>query len=165
MSAVWFTSDLHLGHEAAVKFRKFKSVEEHDDTIIYNLASMINKKDKLFILGDVAWRAELLKRLDEIPGTKELIIGNHDTFTTQSYLKYFYKVHGFRGYKNFWLSHCPMHPQEMYRKLGNIHGHLHTNTSSKPLPLPYYNVNLDYNNYHPVNVETIKEAFKRYRCV
>lgn len=98
---VWFTSDLHLGHENIAILRGFKNADEHDAAIVENFNQLVGKRDKLFILGDVAWKKEKLKLLAKIPGVKELIIGNHDTFSTQSFLQYFNKVHGFRGYKGF----------------------------------------------------------------
>ncbi|NIP43115.1 MAG: hypothetical protein GWO28_10505, partial [candidate division Zixibacteria bacterium] len=132
LSNIWLASDLHLGHEGAAKHRGFDSISDHDEMIIDNFQSLICKRDKLFILGDVVWNNKSLKLLAEIPGTKELIIGNHDTLSTREYLKYFTKVHGFRGYKEFWLSHCPIHPQEIYRCRGNIHGHLHKGAATPP---------------------------------
>jgi len=172
MSNVWFTSDWHLGHPASARIRGFDTVEEHDATIINNIKTMCGKKDKLFILGDVAWNMNSIEQLEDLPQTKELIIGNHDTLNTQVYLKYFTKVHGFRKYKNFWLSHCPIHPQELFRCFGNIcghehmsdmygnvHGHLHNGAATPPLALPYFNVNVDFNDYKPINLDTIIEAY------
>ncbi len=160
MGNVWLTSDLHLGHHAMAIHRGFDNVEDHDNTIICNLASMMDRKSKLFILGDVTWHHKHLPRLAEIPGIKELIMGNHDALSTKEYLKYFNKVHGFRQYKKFWLSHCPIHPQEVLRCTGNIHGHLHNNIGFQPhLSLPYFNVNVDFNSYHPVNFDLIQEVF------
>ena len=160
-SNIWFTSDLHLGHGGITKHRGFPSIVEHDWTILANLNAMVRKKDKLFILGDVVWNQEALKLLDEIPSEKELIIGNHDTMTTKAYLKYFRNVRGFRSYKGFWLSHCPIHPQEIYRRRGNIHGHIHKGANTPALPMPYFNVNVDYNNYAPVNFDTILAEFDK----
>lgn len=156
---VWMTSDLHLGHPMSAKLRGFNSVEEHDSTIIYNIKTLCGKRDKLFILGDVAWNMKSIEQLSELSQTKELIIGNHDILNTQVYLKYFTKVHGFRRYKNFWLSHCPIHPQEIYRCKGNIHGHIHNGGGTKELYKPYYCVNTDFHNFHPVRFETIEEIF------
>ena len=157
---VWFTSDLHLGHYGSAERRGFATVEEHDGTIIYNLASLLTKRSKLFILGDVTWHHRYLPLLNEIPGIKELIIGNHDTLHTREYLKYFNRVHGFKKYNNFWLSHCPIHPQEMFRCTGNIHGHIHNGGATPDIGYPYYNVNVDYRNSHPKNYDEIVQFFK-----
>jgi len=158
-SNVWFTSDLHLGHKNVAKMRGFDSIEEHDAVIIDNLQT-IGKRDKIFILGDLVWHHKHLPVFDNIPGVKELIIGNHDTLSTKEYLKYFNKVHGFRGYKGFWLSHPPIHEQEIVRKRGNIHGHVHNGASTDKLPYPYYCVNVDFNDMKPVNFDTIMDWFK-----
>lgn len=162
LSNVWFTSDLHLGHSMAAELRGFNNQIEHDWTIIANLNAVVQKKDKLFILGDVAWSSAGLKLVGEIKGTKELVIGNHDKHTTKEYLKYFTKIHGFRGYKNFWLSHCPIHPQEIFRKKGNIHGHIHNGAATKDIGYPYFNVNTDMNKLCPVNFTTIERWFERH---
>ena len=159
-SNVWFTSDLHLGHKGVAYHRGYTTVEYHDSEILNNFQKLIGKRDKLFILGDVAWNNQSLPLIGEIPGVKELIVGNHDTYTTKEYLKYFNKVHGFRGYKGFWLSHPPIHEQEIYRKRGNIHGHIHKGAHTKPLPYPYFNVNVDFNDMKPVNLDTILDWFQ-----
>lgn len=155
LSNVWFTSDLHLGHMFAARARGFESTEEHDDAVIEGINSTIGKRDKLFILGDAAFSKAGLGKLAQITGIKELIIGNHDTYKTEDYLRDFVRVHGFRQYKGFWLSHCPIHPQEIYRCHGNIHGHIHKGAATKPLPLPYFNVNVDFWDLKPVNFDTI----------
>lgn len=154
-SNVWFTSDLHLGHSNIIKHRRFDSVEEHNDTIVRNINSCVRRKDKLFILGDVVWGNRYLPLLNEINGTKELIIGNHDQLTTKEYLKYFTKVHGFRKYKDFWLSHCPIHPQEIYHGWWNIHGHIHKGGMTRNPEGCYFNVNVDFRSYFPVNFDEI----------
>lgn len=159
---VWFTSDWHFGHVGtAVTHRGFSSVEEHDAHIVERLNRVVRKKDKLFVLGDIAWNKDALSVLPHINcKNKELIIGNHDQYSTRGYLRYFTKVHGFRKYNNMWLSHCPIHPQEMYRCVVNIHGHIHNGAATPPLPFPYINVNVDFNNYNPVNLEEIEELIR-----
>ena len=160
MSSVWFTSYLHLGHKTAAYLRGFNSVEEHDGFILSQL-QIVGKKDKLFILGDVAWNKQSLILLHGSPGVKELIFGNHDQLQIMEYLKVFQKVHGFRGYKDFWLSHCPIHHQEIYRKRANIHGHIHNGAPTKqPEDHRYINVNIDMNGMDIVNFDTILEKLK-----
>lgn len=159
--SVYFTSDLHLGHRGSARRRGFASVEEHDEYIISKL-QIVGKRDKLFILGDVAWKQEHLQQLKQVRGVKEMIYGNHDTLHAREYLTVFQKLHGFRGYRDFWLSHCPIHPQENARwKYGNIHGHIHNNSESSGFDDPkYFNVNIDMNNMDVVNFDTILERFK-----
>lgn len=164
--SVFFTSDLHLGHYAATKFRKeFKEgdVDYHDFTIVSNINDRVHKRDKLFILGDLAFSDKGLKWADRIDCQNiELILGNHDKYPTQRYLAMGFKIHGFRKYKGLWLSHCPIHPNELYRCNGNLHGHVHANSDSKPIQdKRYINVNVDMNKYYPVSFERIQERFSK----
>jgi len=142
--SVLFTSDLHLGHDLAAEKRGFLSIDEHDDYIIETLKSQCTKNTVLWILGDVVMRGGEIRRLAEIPGRKKLVIGNHDELPTLEYLLYFESIHGITKYKGMWLSHCPIHPQEMYRCSLNVHGHIHKNTNSPLLDKPYFNVNWDF---------------------
>ena len=60
------------------------------------------------------------------------------------------------SYKNFWLSHCPIHPQEMRKRTGNIHGHLHKALLDDDR---YFEVGLDQNDFDFVSLEKIKDTF------
>ena len=160
MSGIWFTSDLHLGHVAAAKFRNFADTYEHDMTIVENINSKVQPRHKLFILGDVVFADQgwSMLRLLNVK-TIEIILGNHDKYPINKYLS-FGKVHGFRQYKNFWLSHCPIHPNEMYRCKVNLHGHVHhTSNSERIKDNSYFNVNIDMNNMQPVKFTDIIERF------
>ena len=52
---VYFTSDLHLGHQFAAVNRGFTTYIEHDDYVIEQLEK-IPKKAKLIVLGDIAFK-------------------------------------------------------------------------------------------------------------
>jgi len=159
----FFTSDLHLGHRAAAHFREFESVDEHDDTIVHNINARVNKRDKLFILGDLAFSDKGLNRIFDINCQNiELLMGNHDKYPAHRYFKYVQKLHGFYKYKDFWLSHCPIHPNEMYRAKGNLHGHVHKTSNSPRIEDPrYFNVNIDMNNMFPISFKYILERFDK----
>lgn len=60
-------------------------------------------------------------------GRKVLVMGNHDDGRhIKDYLRYFEYCTAMFKYKGIFLSHCPVHPQELeYRVPINIHGHLH----------------------------------------
>jgi calcineurin-like phosphoesterase family protein len=75
------------------------------------------------------------------------------------YRDLFTEIHGFLRYKNVWLSHVPIHPQEMYRCEANVHGHIHKNSESPELPFPYINVNWDYWQ-RPVSLEEIRNIIR-----
>lgn len=86
MSAVWYTSDVHLGHVRAAISRGFirkdgsEDIEAHDAEVIGSLTGCIRKQDTLFVLGDIATGGldAALAQLRTVPGKKHLISGNHD---------------------------------------------------------------------------------------
>ena len=55
---IFFTSDLHLGHENCIRLcnRPFSSIEEMDETLIENWNRKITGKDTVYILGDLIYR-------------------------------------------------------------------------------------------------------------
>ena len=122
---VWFCSDLHFGHKNIQKFRKFVSSEEHNRlSIVNDWNKLVHKKDVVYVLGDAAFTMETVDTFASLPGRKVLIRGNHDLLDTQVYLKYFDGVYGLLKYKEFWLSHAPIHPNELRCRV-NLHGHVH----------------------------------------
>jgi calcineurin-like phosphoesterase family protein len=138
--------------------RGFASVEEHDDAIIGNLNQAIAKQDKLFILGDVAFNMTAIERLNDL--RVRLILGNHDRLNSQVYLKYFRRLEGAVKYRNFWLTHIPVLPQEIVAGVkGNVHGHIHLGGLTMNTELPYYNVAVEWRGYQPVPFDYIEEMF------
>ena len=140
-----FCSDLHLGHKLAAEMRGYPSVEEHDNHIMDTLQSHCkNKRDILWILGDAAMNKSALFRLNELNCKKILIRGNHDQERLSDYVQVFDNIHGFYKYKGLWLSHCPIHPQEMLRVKANVHGHIHKDAMTSSIGFPYININWDF---------------------
>ncbi|MCP4437526.1 MAG: hypothetical protein GY810_01020 [Aureispira sp.] len=129
MSLVYFISDLHLGHKNVLKFepgsRVGTNVDEHDRWLVDQWNSVVKPRDTVWVLGDVCMDEEKVHYLDEMRGQKHLIIGNHDNLDLSVYQKYFYKIHAMMKYKGFWVTHCPMHPSELWGRK-NIHGHIHS---------------------------------------
>ena len=85
MGKVFFTSDLHFGHENAIRFdnRPFKTVEEMDAELVRRWNAKVGKGDLVYVLGDMIWKSgngqaeQLIKSLN---GQIILIKGNHDRF-------------------------------------------------------------------------------------
>ncbi len=146
MSNVWFCSDLHIGHKNIGKFRSpmgehWKDEEANRETVRQAFLNVVDKRDIVYCLGDIAFTMEAIDFFKELPGKKILIRGNHDTCNTSAYLKAFEEVYGLWKYKEFWLSHPPIHPDELRGRV-NLHGHVHYNTVVGPVNLPdpgYYN--------------------------
>ena len=132
MGQVLLVSDLHIGHK---NIMGFAGQYRHGQTYIENIHEIVKmwnlvvtKRDKVFVLGDVCFKEEYMDVIDELNGTKVLVRGNHDNhFSTREWLKYFDEVEGIVKYKGYWLTHAPIHPQELRGKR-NIHGHVHQNS-------------------------------------
>lgn len=184
---IFFISDTHFGHANMITFvnydgtrmRPFNSVEECDELMIENWNKIVKSNDTIYVLGDVAYSCKkeyidsILVRLN---GQKKLIAGNHDTWSTQWYLKHFKYVRGCMALDNFYLSHTPIHSDSKGRWKLNIHGHIHGQTVMKHKPITdiygypdeelipdpfYYNVCADYKyRYAPVSFEEIKEYYQ-----
>jgi calcineurin-like phosphoesterase family protein len=173
MSRLMITSDLHLGHDNAIKWRsQFTSPEEHNGVIFDNLCSSVNKRDTLLLLGDVAFTREWHRKINSINCTKKiLILGNHDTerVNIKDLVRYGYdEMHSMYSKRNMWFTHCPMHDLHLRDKSLNVHGHLHEevitelNSNFEPvLHHRYFNVCLEHTNYKPISFEDIKEEVRR----
>lgn len=130
--SVYFISDLHFGHKNVLKFepvlRSGNTFEENMFNIGRNWENLVGKRDLVWVLGDCAFTQEGFDLLKSLPGRKKLIRGNHDTyFKTEQWLEIFETVESLVSYKGYWLSHCPVHPDELRGK-HNIHGHVHSNS-------------------------------------
>ena len=137
--SVWFCSDLHFGHKNIQKFRHhIKSEEDNRHKICQDWDAVVTKRDDVYVLGDACFTMETIHEFRLLQGRKHLIRGNHDNLDTQVYLKYFDGVYGLLKYKEFWLSHAPIHPDELRGRV-NLHGHVHYETIRKPFN-PVYNV-------------------------
>ena len=163
MTRLMITSDLHLGHKNIHKFRtEFKSAEAHHETIFENLAMNVQKRDSLILLGDIAFDRYWLDKIKSIKCAKKLLIcGNHDTengIKMRDLVNVYDDVMALHSRRNYWFSHCPIHPQEMRGKIGNIHGHLHSNVIWRDSGLlfsvtdkRYLNACVEHTNYKPIS--------------
>ena len=159
MSRMLIMSDLHLGHRNICKYRPgFASEEEHSEIIFDNLATGLTKRDTIWFLGDVAFTKEWLARIKTLKcQSKKLLVGNHDLergITMADLVDTYDKCYALLKKRNYWFSHCPIHPDEMRGKLGNIHGHLHDKIIDDPM---YINVSVEHTNYKPISIETVEE--------
>ena len=155
MNNIFFISDLHFGHKNLIHWRMpgvFKDIEEHDEWLIEQINSVVTQRDVLWILGDIAWNSQALKKVSKLQGSKHLILGNHDTLAITRYLEVCNAIRpGLFRYKNFWLSHAPVHPEEL-RGIKNIHGHVHSNSIKNDM---YINVCVEALNGTPLALEDI----------
>lgn len=170
MSEVFFISDLHFSHKRIVEFGKstgvvYRSGDNHIENmhnIIANWNKTVGKNDKVYVLGDVAFDQVGYDALFELVGSKVLVRGNHDNgFSTEDWLKVFDSVEGIVKYKDFWLTHAPIHPLELRGKR-NIHGHVHQhsirNTYTNELDPNYLNVSCEALGETPISLTQIKDG-------
>ncbi len=79
---VWFTADLHFGHEGIISSckRPFHSEFDMDIDLVNNWNDAVGKRDHIFILGDFSFqsRKETMQTAKRLNGIKYLIEGNHD---------------------------------------------------------------------------------------
>ena len=164
MSIVRFIADLHLSHQNMAKRRGFSTVEEHDEHIIAKWNSVVNKRDVTYILGDVTMeKSAPYHLLDRLNGIKHIVLGNHDRRQdTKKLFQYAESVGGMINYKGVFLTHCPIHSDELeYGIVKNIHGHIHDKVVMKILDgweVPderYFCVSCEQVDYLPKSLEDL----------
>lgn len=166
MSLVYAIGDMHFGHKGiSRKFRQeFGSDDQHNEVICQNIMNIITKRDTLWMLGDCFFTLEGLHYLRRIqiecePTRVHWVLGNHDTqrkrfdeVVRQALREGLVdSLHGIVKYKGAWLSHAPIHPQELYGKV-NIHGHVHRQTIPDDR---YVNVSCENTGYKPILLDQI----------
>lgn len=172
MSRVFFTSDLHFGHESLCKCLRGMTAQESDELIIHNWNKAVTKRDKVYVLGDFTMEKhyDIERILKQLKGDIVLVGGNHDVLRcSKEYMRLGVPVMGCLQYKGFFCTHIPIHPRELDFCRGNIHGHLHLggaideygDYSPYALGQGYYNVNTELNNYTPILFDDIVKRIKR----
>ena len=136
MSRVFVIGDTHFGHSKIIDFCRpqFDTVEEMNQAIVDNWNSVVKKDDTVIHLGDVAFANwSNVDYIGQCNGYKRLVLGNHDAYPMEVYLRNFDRVYGLYEYKGYILSHIPVHRTQVETRFkGNIHGHLHELTIGDP---------------------------------
>jgi calcineurin-like phosphoesterase family protein len=80
MANVFFTSDLHLGHDRVARIRGFDNTFQHDTALAEVWKFHVRPDDHVWVLGDLAASSPTyaLGVLSHMPGIKHLVLGNHD---------------------------------------------------------------------------------------
>lgn len=170
MSRVFFTSDLHFGHNNICVNHRGMTVEENDKLIIKNWNNKVSKRDIVYILGDITMEKHkfIEDYLNQLQGDIRIIGGNHDNKRcVLEYVRLGIPVLGCLEYKGFICTHIPVHSSQVQFYRGNIHGHIHIFGSmegpgfieSERTRLKYYNVNTEFHGYAPVLFTDIENEF------
>ena len=182
---IFFTSDLHLGHENSIRHnnRPFSGLEEMNQTLIHNINDTVAFGDELWILGDFSYKIDkdqvrqLRKQI--ICKQVHLVYGNHDKDYSSDHI--FQSVQYYKelktDYGKFVLFHYPIVEwNAAHYGSVHLHGHIHStgdynaenlkmnfadrfpegHTPRHPeLKLRIYDVGVDANHYYPVSLEQI----------
>lgn len=183
----YFIADLHFGHTNVLSFdcRPFKTIEQHDLTLINNWNNAVGITDDVWILGDISWHGatrtnEILQGLN---GKKHLIVGNHDgkLIKNRELQHEFIEICDYKELdigdgKIVVLSHYPIpcfknHYYGSYHLYGHVHNSFEwkmmervkyemTELYNKPCNMWNVGVMMDYMNYTPRTLEEIIMADK-----
>ena len=165
MNKVWFTSDLHLGHERIIGYNRpqYHNLHEMHYDIIQRWNALVKDKDTVWVLGDVVFGRDsylYLPLLEQLNGNKNLILGNHDNYPMDNYQKYFKKIESSNKIGKCVLTHIPVHPQQLESRFkANIHGHLHDSCLNDKR---YINVNMDQCDMRPVSWSSIESRISKF---
>lgn len=176
---ILFTADLHLGHTGIISLtnRPFSSVQEMDEVLLRNWNEKVHKNDTVYILGDLFFRNTVPASdyLEEMRGTKHLIIGNHDKgwMKKTDLNRYFESVQLMSeindGSHVISLCHYPMFAWNRCHKGAYLaHGHIHNNCNGEYWPLLQQmpnalNAGVDINGYAPVTFNEMVENNQRFK--
>jgi calcineurin-like phosphoesterase family protein len=179
MPELFFTADTHWGHAGIMihckrKFIKPGDLDEHgrflsydtmnsrvkemDETMISNWNSVVHRNDKVYILGDFAWKHHS-HYLGALKGKKILIRGNHDEMS-QDELKLFTEVYDMRlvplpmGKKAFCCHFAMTSWPSSWSGVYMFHGHSHGRIKEVPGVLRC-DVGVDVWDFAPVRAEVL----------
>jgi calcineurin-like phosphoesterase family protein len=171
MTDTFFCSDLHLGHSNILQYelehRVFPNIDSHDDEIIKRWNNKVGAEDAVWILGDLVINKKNLEKVGSLNGRKFLVLGNHDNFNQEYFVKLLTVVDRLFGCveKHFGeiktiMTHIPVHTSQLdYRYDFNLHGHLHSKKVKDNYgneDKRYVNLSIENWNLEPVSFGELK---------
>lgn len=175
---VYYTSDLHIGHKAALRFdkRPFADIREMEQEIIRHWNEKVTADDDAYILGDVFYRyqGKPVDFLHQLNGRLHLITGNHDygLLKDEEALACFVSVDKLKmiidNDRRVVLCHYPMIVWNM-KHFGSYHvyGHVHGNIGEEVLFMMKqeraYNAGCMINSYVPCTLEELEQNNRKFR--
>jgi len=181
IEVIWFTSDLHFGHNKPFLFepRGFTEQWSMMSTIIQNWNSVVQPNDTVYNLGDIALTDinSAITFLHTLNGNQIWLRGNHDTdnkitLITQECprikllagLESSYATVLKDGKWRFYLSHYPTkvgnYDDKALCKTWCLCGHTHTQDKWHDFSDNCYHVEMDAHNCYPVSIDQIKEDIR-----
>lgn len=177
---IYYISDLHFGHINILKHREvFSSLDEMHSTLLNNWRRTVTPEDTVYVLGDICYNSPISASdiMQELPGHKHLLLGNHDDPALADRLDVFHSVFRMKTIEDVlngesvrvFLCHYPLAEwPEFYKGSYHLYGHIH-NTLGHGYQTMYnqdraFNVSAEIMNYTPQtlgNVMCMHQAFKR----
>jgi calcineurin-like phosphoesterase family protein len=166
----WFWSDQHIGHANIIRFcaRPFPDAQAMDNSMqAMACAAGIEPEDWVVFLGDVTFRDDAATRewLASIPGSKLLVLGNHDVFESKTLtrnplrwgldavvdcLEIPVRAGLPAGIERLWLTHYPI-LSGLPAGVLNLHGHTHDKAGGPEGT--HRNLSVEWIGYQPVELD------------
>lgn len=161
----WIISDTHFGHYNMIKL--CNRPLNFNEKIFNNWERNVGYDEKILHLGDIAiWFGPLkdmwLNLVDDLPGDRYLILGNHDERPKEDYMWWGWTVYDPFIERientNIFFSHEPQPPSENWDI--NIHGHVHNNAHRDDYDFDwsgpeYINMSVEVTDYKPMRLRDI----------
>ena len=163
---IYLIADTHFGHANIIKYcnRPFSTVDEMNTELIKRWNDTVTNSDKVFVLGDFALGsiAQIKEWGRQLNGSKILIRGNHDRYTS--------KVYQTAGFKQiidypilledfFLLSHTPLFTTTTCSFV-NIYGHVHNDINYRTTTENSRCISVERTNYAPIPLDLIKKEIE-----
>ncbi len=164
--AVWFTSDLHLGHANIIVYckRPFSDVAAMNEALVTNWNSRVRPEDTVFCLGDfgLGKPEDVIALRQRMNGTIVLLRGNHDRFGKARAVELNVQVvegdaEVTLGASTFHLSHYPRLLDEKIPGRTHLFGHVHEKFRIRDGML---NVGVDVWDFRPITPDEVLNALK-----
>lgn len=162
--AIWFTSDTHFGHKNIIKYsnRPYRDIDEMNRALIANWQEQVHWDDEVYHLGDFSFlpKDKAQNILDQLPGRKHLILGNHDKGVNQlrgwEWIRQYHELHV--GKQMIVMSHYAMRVfNKVHRGAIQLYGHSHGLLPGNDQQL---DVGVDCWNYRLVTLDDIQSRMR-----
>lgn len=162
---IYFTADWHIGHTNIIQYcnRPFVNADKMKHFILSNYMKTVQPEDTVYFLGDLtlvgpANKQYLFNFTRDLPGTKHLILGNHDKLDPFDYVEGgFQTVHTALDIGEFILVHDPVNCLIDHNRkwlCGHVHQLFKLNRVGNVL-----NIGVDIWGFFPVSIDEVRREF------
>lgn len=167
---LYLTGDLHLFHDDIIEIcgRPFKNMKYMSRGIVNRFKEVLNKDSILIIVGDITMKGneaiiDLKRFFNKIPGTKHLVLGNHDKLKPFDYIEYigFTSVSTSIELEECVIIHDPA-ISVINRNKCFLCAHVHTLFDSFKNVV---NVGVDVRNFYPISFNDAMNIYKNNNLI